>query len=46
MGDIESMFHQVKVAKDQYSFLKFLWSDDSDPKKEKIDYEVTAHMFG
>ena len=25
MGDIEAMFHQVKVPKDQCSFLKFLW---------------------
>ena len=24
MGDIEAMFHQVKVPKDQCSFLKFL----------------------
>ena len=25
MGNIEIMFHQVKVLKDQCSFLKFLW---------------------
>ena len=46
MGDIEAMFHQVKVSKDQCSFLKFLWWDDSDPDKEIIDYEMTAHVFG
>ena len=46
MEDIEAMFHQVKVPKDQCSFLKFLWWDDSDPDKEIIDYEMTAHVFG
>ena len=46
MGDIEAMFHQVKVPKDQCSFLKFLWWDNSDPDKEIIDYEMTAHVFG
>ena len=46
MGDIEVMLHQVKVPKDQCSFLKFLWWDDSDPDKEIIDYEMTAHVFG
>ena len=46
MGDIEAMFHQVKVPKDQCSFLKFLWWDYSNPDKEIIDYEMTAHVFG
>ena len=46
MGDIEAMFHQVKVPKDHCSFVKFLWWDDSDPDKEIIDYEMTAHVFG
>ena len=42
MGDIEAMFHQVKVPKDLCSFLKFLWWDNSDPDKEIFDYEMTA----
>ena len=46
MGDIEAMLHQVIVPKDQCSFLKFLWWDDTDPEKEIIDYEMTAHVFG
>ena len=25
IGDIKAMYHQVKVPKDQWSFLKFLW---------------------
>ena len=45
MGDIEAKFHQVKVPKDQCSFLKFLRWDGSDPDKEIIDYEMKAHVF-
>ena len=45
MGDIEAMFHQVKVPDTQCSFLKFLWWEDSDTSKEIIDYEMTAHFF-
>ena len=46
MGDIEAMFHQVKVPNTQCSLLKFLWWEDSDTSKEIIDYEMTAHVFG
>ena len=46
MGDIEAMFHQVKVSDDQYSFLRFLWWDDCDTNKKIIDYRMTAHVFG
>ena len=45
MGDIEALFYQVKVPKDQCSFLKFLWWDNSDPDMEIMDYEMTAHVF-
>ena len=45
MGDIEAMFHKVKVPKDQCSFLKSLWWGNSDPDMEIIDDEMTAHMF-
>ena len=31
MEDIEPMFHQLRVPKDQCSFLKFLWWNNSDP---------------
>ena len=36
MGDIQAMFHQVKVPNTQCSFLKFLWWEDSDTSKEII----------
>ena len=45
MGEIEAMFHQVKIPKDQCSSLKFLRWNDGDPDKEIIDYEMTAHVF-
>ena len=50
-GKIRVMFDlsailQVKVPKDQCSFLKFLCWDNSDHEKEIIDYEMTAHVFG
>ena len=34
MGDIQTMFHQVKVPDTQCSFLKFLWWEDSEPVKK------------
>ena len=46
MGDVEAMFHQVKVPDTQCIFLKFLWWEDSDTSKEIINYVMTAHVFG
>ena len=46
MGDIEAMFHQVKVPDDQCSFLRLLWWEDCDTNKEIIDQEMAAHVFG
>ena len=46
MGDIEAMFHQIKVPDHQRSFLRFLWWEDCDTNREIIDYEMTAHVFG
>ena len=46
MGDIEAMFHQVKIPDDQCSFLRFLKWEDCDTKKDIIDYKITAHVFG
>ena len=46
IGNIEAVFHQVKVLDDQCSFHRFLWWEDYDTNKESIDYEMTAHVFG
>ena len=45
-GDIEAMYHQVKVPENQRCFLRFLWWKDSDSNKVVIDHEMTAHVFG
>ena len=44
MGDIEAMFHQVKVLKEETESLRFLWrSNSSLPINE---YIMQAHIFG
>ena len=43
---IKAVSCQVKVTHDQCSFLRFLWWDDCNSKKEIIDYWMAAHVFG
>ena len=43
-GDIEAMYHQVKIPVKQRSFLRFLWWKDSDPQNEVVDHEMM--VFG
>ena len=45
-GDIEAMFHQVKVPEQQRNYLIFLWWKDNDLDKDVTDHEMTAHVFG
>ena len=45
MGDIGSMFYQVRVAEKHCSFLRFLWWED-DLEKPPVDYEILVHIFG
>lgn len=46
MTDIEGMFHQVKVAKEDVSFLRFLWWPDGDITKDLVEHRMTVHIFG
>ena len=45
-GDIESMFYQVSIPEDQYSFLRFLWWPDGDLHAELEEYHMKVHLFG
>ena len=46
MGDIESMFYQVRVAEEHCSFLRFLWWENYDLGKPPVDFEMLVHIFG
>lgn len=46
MGDIEGMFHQVRIPKDDVDFLRFLWWPDGDTKQSLAVYRMTVHLFG
>jgi hypothetical protein len=46
MTDIEGMFHQVRVAREDVDFLRFLWWPDGYITKELIDHRMTVHIFG
>lgn len=46
MGDIKSMFYQVKVAGKDRGYLHFLWWPDGKVNQEPEEYRMTAHLFG
>ncbi|XP_062605642.1 uncharacterized protein LOC134267449 [Saccostrea cucullata] len=46
MGDIDSMFYQVHVPKQDASFLRFLWWEDGDTTKKIVEYQMVVHLFG
>lgn len=46
MADIQAMFHQVKVSKEDVDFLRFLWWSDGDLNWEVSTYRMTVHLFG
>ena len=46
MADIESMFYQVAVPKEDRDFLRFLWWSYGDLDGELKEYRMTVHLFG
>ena len=46
VGDIEKMFYQVRVPKDQRNLLRFVWWPDGDLSKSLVDYQMCVHLFG
>ena len=46
MGDVQSMFHQVRVPEVDRDLLRFLWWPRGDFSKELEEYRMTVHLFG
>ena len=46
MTDIEGMFHQVRVAKEDLNYLRFLWWPDGDVTQELVEHRMKVHIFG
>lgn len=46
MGDIQAMFHQVKVALEHRDFLQCLWWPEGDLTQKVSEYRMTVHLFG
>lgn len=46
MAEIQSMFHQVKVAEEHLDFLRFLWLPEGNLEQELVHYCMTVHLFG
>ena len=45
-GDVEAMFHQVRVTPSDCNALRFLWWSDDDLDKEPEEYQMLVHLFG
>ena len=46
MADVEKMFFQVKVKKEDQNFFRFLWWPNGDLSQEPQEYCMTVHLFG
>ena len=46
MCDIEKMFHQFKVNKEDRNFLQFLWWENGDLSAQPQAYRMKVHLFG
>ena len=47
VGDVEAMFHQVRVKPSDRDALRFLWAESPFKDPTKIDtYQMLVHIFG
>ena len=46
MGDVEGMFHQVRVSPKDRDVLRFLWWKDGEIGSEVEVYRMCVHLFG
>ena len=46
MADVEAMFHQVQVEKQDRDALRFLWWPDGDTVQPPDVHRMTVHLFG
>ena len=46
LGDVEAMFHQVRVPPEQCDFLRFLWWPNGDLDAPLEEYRMVVHLFG
>nr|XP_054773349.1 uncharacterized protein LOC129281437 [Lytechinus pictus] len=46
MGDIASMFHQVRVPCEERELLRFLWWPDGNLQESPRTYRMCVHLFG
>ena len=44
IGDIDKMFHQVRVCESGIDALRFVWREK--PEDELLDYAMLVHLFG
>ena len=44
VGDIEQMFHQLKVRKTVRDALRFAWRES--PDQNNSDFQMSTHFFG
>ena len=44
VGDIDKMFHQIKVREEDINALRFVWRENLDDKL--LDYVMLVHLFG
>lgn len=44
--DIEGMFHQVGVNKEDRDLLRFFWWENGNLQNEPTEYRMTVHLFG